>query len=314
MAGELARRAGFDETDAGRVSLVATELATNLVKHAGGGSLLAEPFDDADGSGIELLALDKGPGMADVQRCFQDGYSTAGSPGTGLGAISRVADRHAVFSRPGQGTVIMARCRQSSRRKLPAGRPEIGAVSVPYPGEVECGDGWAHVSEKGRETLLVSDGSGHGAAAAKAAQIAVSYFRDNARHDLSTLATGLHRVLAATRGAALAVVRLDLVRHVAAIVGIGNISTQLVAGGKVHRMVSHNGTAGHVAPRVQEFSYPYVGRPLLIMHSDGIGTRWDLATYPGLATLHPSLIAGVLLRDHRRARDDATVVTLRGAA
>ena len=65
-------------------------------------------------------------------------------------------------------------------------------------------------------------------------------------------------------------------------------------------MVSHNGTAGHVAPRIREFTYEFTGNPLVILHSDGLTTRWDLAAYPGLASQHPSLIAGVLLRDHRR--------------
>ncbi len=66
-----------------------TELATNLLKHGGGGEILAERFDDSDGAGIEVLALDRGSGMADVARCMQDGYSTAGSLGQGLGAASR---------------------------------------------------------------------------------------------------------------------------------------------------------------------------------------------------------------------------------
>jgi hypothetical protein len=70
-------------------------------------------------------------------------------------------------------------------------------------------------------------------------------------------------------------------------------------------MVSHNGTAGHVAPRIREFVYDFTVDPLVILHSDGLTSRWDLAAYPGLAMQHPSLVAGVLLRDHRRGRDDA---------
>jgi hypothetical protein len=76
-------------------------------------------------------------------------------------------------------------------------------------------------------------------------------------------------------------------------------------------MVSHNGTAGHLAPRIREFTYPFTGKPLVILHSDGLSTKWGLADYPGLAASHPSLIAGVLFRDHRRGRDDATVVAVR---
>jgi anti-sigma regulatory factor (Ser/Thr protein kinase) len=311
MAADVARREGFDQSEAGRVALVTTELATNLVKHAGGGRIIADLFDDADGSGVEVLSLDNGPGMADVQRCFEDGYSTAGSPGTGLGAVSRVADRCAIFSRPGAGSAIMARCRPKGRRKPTEPRCEIGAVRVPYPGEIECGDAWLDHGDARGDTLLVVDGSGHGPRAAAAAEQALSTFRAYPDQDVPMLATAIHRTLAPTRGAAIAIARIDRAAGVVRFVGIGNIAGTLVAGGKVQRMVSHNGTAGHVAPRIREFTYAYSGRPLLILHSDGIGTRWDLSAYPGLVAAYPSLIAGVLFRDHCRGRDDATVVALR---
>src|SRR4051794_24710081 len=93
QAGEARRRAAtmasslrLDETTAGRLALVVTECANNLWKHAHGGEILLNPLGLED-PGVEVLALDKGPGMSDPARCFQDGYSTAGSPGTGLGAI-----------------------------------------------------------------------------------------------------------------------------------------------------------------------------------------------------------------------------------
>jgi hypothetical protein len=76
-------------------------------------------------------------------------------------------------------------------------------------------------------------------------------------------------------------------------------------------MVSHNGVAGHVAPRIREFTYPFTGNPLVVLHSDGLSARWDPDHYPGLAASHPSLIAGVLFRDHRRSRDDAAVLASR---
>jgi hypothetical protein len=78
-------------------------------------------------------------------------------------------------------------------------------------------------------------------------------------------------------------------------------------------MASHNGTAGHVAPRLRDFVYPFTGRPLVILHSDGVSARWEIDAYPGLAACHPSLVAGVIFRDHRRGRDDASVVAMRAA-
>jgi hypothetical protein len=94
-------------------------------------------------------------------------------------------------------------------------------------------------------------------------------------------------------------------------VGVGNIGAVLASGGESRRMASYNGTAGHVAPRIREFTYPFTGRPLVIMHSDGLSARWDINAHPGLAANHPSLVAGVLFRDHRRGRDDAAVVAMR---
>jgi anti-sigma regulatory factor (Ser/Thr protein kinase) len=176
-AAEFARRAGAAEPVIGRVALVATEMATNLIKHASGGHIVIDAFSDLDGRGIELLALDKGPGMADVGRSISDGYSTGGSPGTGLGAMSRQSDRLGVFSRPGLGTAILARFTFAAAANSPdAG---LGVITLPFPGETVCGDGWAVGSGKTGRTLLVVDGSGHGPEAAKAAQMAIAVFSDH---------------------------------------------------------------------------------------------------------------------------------------
>jgi anti-sigma regulatory factor (Ser/Thr protein kinase) len=310
LAVEFARKTGLDDAKLARIALVATEMATNLVKHGSGGILVVDRFDDADGRGIELMALDQGAGMADVRSCLADGYSTAGSPGTGFGAITRQSDRLVVFSRPGLGTAVMARLIFESARKLPS-RTELGAVNAIYPGETVCGDHWAFAAGQAGRTLLVADGSGHGPEAARAALIAVQIFNDHLDDECVPLVDRLHRGLASTRGAALAVARIDTTASLVRFVGIGNIAGTLVSDGGVRRMVSHNGTAGHVAPRIREFTYPFTGKPLVILHSDGLSTKWGLADYPGLAASHPSLIAGVLFRDHRRGRDDATVVVMR---
>ena len=111
----------------------------------------------------------------------------------------------------------------------------------------------------------------------------------------------------------MAVARVDVAARTVRFVGVGNISGILVHSNGARHMVSHNGTAGHVAPRIREFTYEFDADPLVILHSDGLATRWDIASYPGLTVQHPSLVAGVLLRDHRRGRDDASVVAMRAA-
>src|SRR5215510_7365034 len=121
IATELARNLGFTETEEGKVALVATEVATNLVKHAADGQLLLDGFTEAGINNIELLTLDKGPGMTNVSQCTRDGYSTTGSPGTGLGAILRTSSLSDIYSLPGVGTAVLARIQsqaQSARFKV----------------------------------------------------------------------------------------------------------------------------------------------------------------------------------------------------
>jgi hypothetical protein len=191
----------------------------------------------------------------------------------------------------------------------------IGAVVEPYPGERVCGDGWAYAAgpDGGIDggTVLVVDGSGHGEYAARAAAVAIAEFLANSGRDCVGLVETIHRALAPTRGAALAVARLDRKERVVRFVGIGNIVGSILVEGQLRHMVSHNGTAGHVAPRIREFTYPFTGEPTLILHSDGMSARWDLGSYPGLAAAHPALIAGVLFREYRRDRDDCSIVVLR---
>ncbi len=291
-----------------QLAIVVTELATNLVKHGGGGHIHARQFDDAEGAGLELIALDRGKGMPDVSRCMRDGYSTAGSPGNGLGAIRRLTDSIQVYSQPERGCAIMVRIllRQRGGNDL-----AIGAVLAPYPGEQTCGDHWSFVAARAGPTLLLVDGSGHGIEAARAAEAAARTFAENIDKSCEMIVDAIHRALAPTRGGAVAVARIDAAAKAVRFVGVGNISALLIQATGARHMVSHNGTAGHVAPRIREFTYDYTSPPLVVLHSDGLQTRWDIATYPGLTSQHPALVAGVLLRDHRRGRDDASVVAIR---
>lgn len=306
---DLARQHDVTEDKQGRLALIVTELGTNLLKHAGGGELVIDTFDDREGCGIEVLALDRGPGIADINRALQDGYSTAGSPGSGLGAANRLADVFALASTAGQGTAVVARVTGPGGQ--PGCRFTTRGLAVAHPGETDCGDAWQVRYLGDIALVLVVDGLGHGTAAAKAAERAVTIFRDKAYAGLEDLLTELHRGLAQTRGAAVAVAELDFARGRLSYSGIGNIAGTLIAGPRVQRLVSLNGIAGHVASRIRAFEYAFSAPPTLLVHSDGIGARWNLDSYPGLRTAHPSLIAGVLYRDCRKPRDDAGVVAIK---
>jgi anti-sigma regulatory factor (Ser/Thr protein kinase) len=310
-AAALAEELGLPETEAGRVALVVTEAASNLVKHARDGLLLLRALEGPPG--VEVLALDRGPGMADVGRCLRDGYSTAGSPGTGLGAIARLAGVFDIHSTPA-GTSLLSQFRAAPPAPAgPSAGLQIGVVSVPYPGEAVSGDGWAVARAGGRDQVLVVDGLGHGVEAAAAAREAVRAFRQNVGLAPAEVVRALHGALQPTRGAAAAVADLDLPGETLRYAGVGNIGGAVLADGTSRSLVSHNGTLGHALYKAREFSYPFPKGATLVMHSDGLATRWGLDAYPGLALRHPGLIAATLFRDFRRGRDDVTVLAARAA-
>jgi anti-sigma regulatory factor (Ser/Thr protein kinase) len=208
QAVQLATDVKLDETGRGRIALITTELSTNLIKHAPGGEIVIGTFDDADGAGVEVLSLDKGPGIADLQRALTDGFSTAGSAGTGLGAARRAADVFSAYSRAGGGTAIVTRVRKADAAS--AARFEIGSVCAPYPGELVCGDGWAVRQFPNRLVVMMADGLGHGMLAHDAAERAKVIFTERAEEPIEGIAESLHRGLAPTRGAAIAVSEIDL--------------------------------------------------------------------------------------------------------
>jgi anti-sigma regulatory factor (Ser/Thr protein kinase) len=310
---QLAQTTGFNESEAGGVALVTTELATNLLKHGSGGEIVVRPVIHRRVPGVELLALDRGLAIANIAQCLRDGYSTAGTQGTGLGAISRLAAVFDIQSQPGKGTAVMARLRPGKADELPEDRIEVGAICKPMPGEQRCGDGWACEILPERFIFVLVDGLGHGPGAAVAAELAIASMRQHRAETPAAIVQSAHHALRATRGAALAVAEIDLAQQKVRYCGIGNISAAIVTGENLRHLVSYNGTAGHEARKIVEFTYPWTANALLIMHSDGLMTRWDLQAYHGLIQRHPSLIAGVLYRDFVRGRDDVTVVAAKGA-
>ena len=307
-ASELAERQGFDDTDSGRVALVATELATNILKHGNGGEILVGTFGQGADSGIELIALDKGGGISNMASSLVDGYSTAGTAGKGLGAVVRQSHFVDIASWPGNGTAVLARLKrgQPSEDDAPD-TSAIGAVSIPMLGEEVCGDSWSVAVGPDETTLLVADGLGHGPDAAEAAVEAVRLFHRFNGHRAPVLLDYIHGGLRATRGAAVSVARFQPASGKLIYSGVGNIAGVIAANGELRRMVSMPGTAGHNARKIQAFEYPFTSG-LVILHSDGIASSWTLERYPNLAARHPTLIAAVLYRDLTRHRDDATVL------
>jgi anti-sigma regulatory factor (Ser/Thr protein kinase) len=301
-----ARTIGLSEEDAGRVGIVVTEMATNQVKHARGGTIVIQPLVDMARRAVLLIGVDRGEGM-DVQAAMRDGHSSTGTAGNGLGAIRRMSDALDIHSAPGHGTAVVARI--GGGGGLPS-MPGLG-LSLPYPGEQVCGDAWVVSVSKESRTVLVVDGLGHGPSAGEAARVAVDGFIQHAAAPIETILRMLHGLLRATRGAAAAVARADLRDGSLRYGGVGNISATLFEGAGQRSLISHNGTLGHQAAKFQEYLYPWRAGSLLILQSDGLSSRWKLDDLPGLRQRDPAVIAAVLVREYSRGRDDATAFVLK---
>ena len=315
-ARKIAESIGFDATRAERVAIVATEVSTNLWKHAKGGEVLLTAFENGAG-GMSILGLDRGPGMENLSHCMEDGFSTSGSAGQGLGAIVRLSDRADFYSVPSKGSAVLARwdAELAAPARKSAGSVVVGGINVSKPGQDVSGDSWGYSSADGRTTILVADGLGHGADARVASKEAVRIFLGNPEMPLRALIERVHQALRSTRGAAVAVARIDEGRQVVTYAGAGNIAGHIQTPlGATHHMVSGNGTAGHQMDKLQEFTYPWSEYSILVMHSDGLSTSTGIAkSYTGLSAHTPAIIAGVLYRDFKRGYDDATVIVAKAA-
>ncbi len=305
MASELAARAGLSETDVGRVALLVTEAATNVLKHAGGGEILVRILSAAPGT-LEILALDAGPGLA-PERLLTEGYSSTGTLGVGLGAMRRQSDAFDMYARPGKGTVLRLEVRAHGTQAPAPGALTFGVVSIPLAGESVSGDGWAVCENAQGVQLVAVDGLGHGFLANDAALAAVAQVR-RAHESPTAVLTRMHDALRATRGAAAAVASVDLAQGVLRYAGVGNISGCVVSGGRARSLLSLNGIVGHNARRFHETTQPCGAGDTIILASDGLGTHWSLDDYPGLLEHHPAIVAAVLYRDHTRRRDDCAVL------
>ncbi|BCG24739.1 TorS-related protein [Pseudomonas tohonis] len=290
-----------DENLLGRLTVVVQEMGRNLVIHAGGGELLLSCGDQR----LDVIAVDRGPGMGNVAQCLSDNYSTTGTMGAGLGAIQRMSDGFDLFSQPGMGSVVQARFHLAP--PPPGNGLVAGAVCTPYPGEHIGGDAWAIRGNR----VLVCDGLGHGHAANVASQKARQVFLEhNPQLPLQALMEQLHRALMSTRGGAAAIAEVQPEQRQVQFCGIGNIAGTLLTD-KGRSMVSSNGTVGYRIGRIHTFSYPWDDSSIMILASDGISTKIDYNAYPGLRARHPGVIAALIHRDHRRLNDDATVVVVK---
>ena len=301
----LAARLGFPSSRADQVALAVTEAASNLYKHARQGTLLLRVNRDREQPGIELVTIDAGPGLSDVSAALRDGHSTAGTLGIGLGAIRRLADFTDLYSVPGHGTALVGRF-------WPVPGPSVircAGLIRPITGETECGDDFGAVQAGDTVTAVLCDGLGHGPLAAAAASQAVAAVLDQPGGEPAALLERAHRRMSGTRGGAVGIVQLT--GSVARFAGLGNIAASILSGDTRKSMLSVPGIAGFQARVIRQFEYDVPPGAAVILHSDGLSSRWEVAAVPGLAARDPLVIAAVLLAEAGQHRDDAGVLVVK---
>jgi len=306
---DLAQACGLDETEGGRLALVVTELANNLVRHAQHGRLLLACRTAR--AEVEVIAMDDGPGIPNVERSLGDGFSTGGTPGTGLGAVRRLAQDFELHTSVPGGTIVVARVRGASAPQ-PAPSAFCGAaIAIAAPGEQACGDGWAFAYEGDRAALLVADGLGHGPDAAEASRAALANFAEEPLRAPREQLQAAHGRLRGTRGAAVMLLQADAASDTIRSAGAGNVVARLVSGISDRTLLCQHGTVGVTIRTPEEAATPWPPYALLVVCSDGIEGRWKAEPLMPLLGRDPTLAAALLMRDHCRGRDDATVAVLR---
>jgi anti-sigma regulatory factor (Ser/Thr protein kinase) len=308
---DAAKRLQFPEQRVADIAVAATELATNARRHADDAAgVVRIRRHDADAV-VQLLLIDRGPGMRSVDAMFENGVSSGGTLGIGLGVIQRIANRFDIFSVPARGTVAMASFAASAAATLPV--PTVDGVTRPMSGEEVCGDVWAAAVDGARTSVIVADGLGHGPLARQASRAAVDAFLEDPWQGPPAILDRADRALKSTRGAAVSVVDYDLAAGRLRFSGVGNVHGRTLGVDREGALLPSPGIVGQFRRRVQEVTMPVARGTVIVLHSDGLTTRWNTDALPGLLSRAPGVVSSVLLREAGIHHDDAAVVVARVA-
>lgn len=309
-AASAAAALGFDEARVAEVGIVASELATNLVRHAGGGTMVLRSSTPPVGAPeLRLLAVDSGPGRRNIAAMIADGASSIGTLGIGLGACARIANHFDVYSVPGIGTIVELLVRETSGEQVDP--PRVASLTRPLTNEAPCGDTAAYVVTGDRAVAMLADGLGHGTLAAQASRRAAEVFEQHASLAPAVILGRVHDALTSTRGAAVSVLAHDFASGEVTHAGVGNVAARLVGDTVSRTLAPQPGIVGHRMPRVRALSSPVETARVALLHSDGLTQRRDLDELPGVLDRSPGIVCAALTRSAASGRDDSGVIVMR---
>ncbi|PJJ79675.1 SpoIIE family protein phosphatase [Mucilaginibacter auburnensis] len=310
----IAVQAGIADKKLNELDIIVAEMTSNLHKYAMGGELLVAYFDKPGEEYIELISIDNGPGIAELQKALVDGYSTANSMGHGLGSIKRFSDEFDIYSLKGWGTIVLSRIyktKQPSKSRLKT-YVQIRPIVIKKPGETTSGDGHYVKATDGMIKLLVADGLGHGPEANLAVNEAVKSFKSCPYNSPADIIRYIHRDIRKTRGIVGTVAIFDMNAKAVRIAGVGNISSRLSGGVNNKTLLAYNGIIGHNIPTtMNDHLMHFADYQQLVLCSDGIKSRWETIKHAGINRCDNTILAAAIYKDFSRQTDDMSVIIAR---
>lgn len=309
---ELASSLGFDDKAAEMIAIVCSELGTNLVKHAGKGTLRIEPIKEGGRVGILIESKDKGPGIRDAEGAIADGFSTAGSLGYGLGTVNRIMDELEIASSEASGTIVTGKMfiRDDELHSLKSPL-DIGVASRQCPHMHVNGDAFIVKHWEGHTLVAVIDGVGHGQYAHRAAQSAKRYVEDHVRQSIEGIFSGTSRACRGTRGVVMSIVRFNWDAGTYAYGSIGNIEIKVFDTPETVNFLVRRGIIGSKHPSPNVIEHKWHKGSSMVLFSDGIISQWKWEDFLRYKRQKSTLIAQRMLKVLGRDNDDATIVVIK---
>ena len=306
-------RPHFSETRTAEIDIVVSEMTSNLIKHAQKGELLYRLSEEDDETVFEMMCIDNGVGIKDLNNAMKDGVSTKATLGQGIGAIIRLSNFSQFYTLPNWGTIAYTVFYNDPGHNMRTKKNILARIlNVAKPGENVSGDNACIKSYPDKTIVFVGDGLGHGHHAKDAVDKAITIFKESMSGDPSEIIKEINKNLKHTRGLVATIATLDHQTKQWELCGVGNISTRFQKGLENKNYICNNGIIGFNIPtRLENSRHEMEKFQQLILCSDGIKTRWDLVKYPGVLKYDPMILAGILYKDHGRQTDDMTAVIVK---
>lgn len=314
MARSFAQDIGFRENECEQLAIVASELASNLIKHANGGTIKFIQITEPTRIGIQIESEDNGLGMFNTNDSLTDGFSTGNGLGFGLGAVNRLMDNLDIITPAEGGTrIICNRWLRPSDNHIFSHLLEFGVATRPHKFEKDNGDSFVIKCWKNCALVGVIDGLGHGSKARKAALCARNYIEDHFDQPLENIFKGVDRACRSTRGVVIALALFNLDTKIFQLASVGNIESRLFGSNNPTNFAVRRGIVGLNAPKAAVSTHQWTDKSILILYSDGLHSKWDYNDFSEEIWTKPEVAAHTILAQQGKDNDDATIVIVKNS-